>query len=261
MDLHQRGMTLVTILCDRHGARYTLKQFETSRSRREILCNGRVWKMASSLEAILRLRHSAPTLIERLPFTFPRSLNMKTHKLTPRLLVAGLALSLGLAANSFAMPRGEPGNGPGFAAHGQGMHFGHGFQGMQRLHDDLKLDAKQEAQWQDAQKFAKDSFDGAREQGRKQHEEFNAALSQPGADLRALLKRMDDVRAERQKQHDAVRDRWLSVYDTLNAEQKEKVRLFFKAGSERMGRHMDRRGMRPPVDGPAGKDAQPQRRN
>ena len=185
---------------------------------------------------------------------------MKTHKLTPRLLVAGLALSLGLAANSFAMPRGEPGSGPGFAAHGHGMHAGHGFHGMQRLHDDLKLDAKQEAQWQEAQKFARDTFDGAREQGRKQHDELNAALAQPGADLRALLKRMDDLRAERQKQHDAVRDRWLSVYDTLDADQKEKVRLFFKNGSERMGRHMDRRGMRPSVDG-AGKDAQPQRRN
>lgn len=186
---------------------------------------------------------------------------MKIHTHAPRLLLAALTLSLGLAANTFAMPRGEPGGGPGFAAHGHGMHFGAGGHGMQRLHDDLKLDAKQEAQWQDAQKFAKDTFDGAFEQGRKQHEEINAALSQPGVDLRAILKRMDDLRAERQKQHDAVRDRWLAVYDTLNADQKEKVRQFFKAGAERMGHHMERRGMRPQANDAAGKEAPPARRN
>ena len=32
------------------------------------------------------------------------------------------------------------------------------------------------------------------------------------------------------------RDRWLAVYDTLNPEQKEKVRVFFKGMSERMGK-------------------------
>lgn len=37
---------------------------------------------------------------------------------------------------------------------------------------------------------------------------------------------MDDFRAEGQKLHQANRDRWLAVYDTLNPEQKEKVRVF-----------------------------------
>ncbi len=158
---------------------------------------------------------------------------------TPRLLVAALTLSLGLASGAFAMPRGDAG---AFPMHGTPAHFAHGGKAMQRLHDELKLDAKQEAAWQEADKFAKSTFANARERFGKQRDDINAALSQPGADLRAILKRMDEHKAEGQKQRDAVREHWLAVYDTLNAGQKEKVRLFFKSSAERMGRAMDRRG-------------------
>ena len=116
---------------------------------------------------------------------------------------------------------------------------------MSRLHDELKLEPRQEALWQDASKFARESFADNRERFRKQHEEIVAAINQPGADMRAIVKRMDEQRAEGQKQRDAVRERWLTVYDSLNAEQKEKVRLYFKSGAERQGRVGDRRG-----DGP-----------
>ncbi|SDG61713.1 Spy/CpxP family protein refolding chaperone [Propionivibrio dicarboxylicus] len=160
---------------------------------------------------------------------------MKIHKHSPRFLIAALTLSLGVAAGAFAMPRGEAGS-PGMQMHGMHAGFAHGGRAMQRLHDDLKLDAAQEAAWQDAEKFAKDSFANGRDAFRKQHEEIQAALAQPGADLRAIVKRMDDLKAEGQKQRTAVRDRWLAVYDKLNPEQKEKARLFFKAGAERMTR-------------------------
>jgi uncharacterized membrane protein len=110
----------------------------------------------------------------------------------------------------------------------------HGMKDMARLHDDLKLDAKQEALWQDAAKAGREAMQGARERMRKEHEETLAMLSQPGADLRALAKRMDDFRAQVQQQHLANRDRWLAVYDVLNAEQKEKARLFIKSRFERM---------------------------
>ena len=75
----------------------------------------------------------------------------------------------------------------------------------------------------------------------------------------AISKRMDDLKAEGMKERDAVRERWLAVYDTLNPEQKEKARLFFKAGAERM----EKMGKKPrdgegrrgqvPKDGPAPK--------
>lgn len=166
---------------------------------------------------------------------------MKLSQHTPRFLIAAL-LSLGVASGAFAMPGGDAAH-AGFPMHGAPhAHFGHGGKAMQRLHEELKLDSKQEAAWQDAEKFAKDTFAGAHENARKQRQDINTALGQTGADLRAILKRMDELKAEGQKQHSAVRERWLAVYDTLNAEQKEKVRMFFKSGAERMGRAMDRRG-------------------
>lgn len=153
-----------------------------------------------------------------------------------RLLTAALGLSLGLAASAFAMPRGEhPGPHTGMTEHHMTLHM----RSMQRLHDDLKLDEKQEALWKEADSFARETMPGMRERFRTHHEEIAAQLNQPNADLRALAKRMDDFRADRQKQHEAVRDRWLAVYDALNPEQKAKARLYFKA---KLDRGMERHG-------------------
>jgi Spy/CpxP family protein refolding chaperone len=160
---------------------------------------------------------------------------MKT-KFSPRLIASVVVLSLGLAGGAYAMPRGEGSSGPGM--HGPAMM--HGMKDMSRLHDDLKLDAKQEALWQEAIKAGKDNMDAMREQHRKQHDEMLAQLKQPGADLRAVMKKMDDFHAAAQKQRDAGRDRWLTVYDSLNAEQKEKARVFFVSKLERMGQAGER---------------------
>lgn len=168
--------------------------------------------------------------------------NMKT-RFSPRTLIAALALTLGVAAAAFAAGPNEQscGHGGGRMEHGMGYGMQHGMKEMARLHGDLKLDAKQEALWQDAEKGAKDNMSGMREQMRKQREASLAALSQPGADLRAVLKQMDEARDAARKQHEANRDRWLAVYDSLNAEQKEKARLFFKTRLERMERHAEHR--------------------
>ena len=106
---------------------------------------------------------------------------------------------------------------------------------ISRLHDDLKLDAKQDALWKEAEKAGKESMGGMRERFRKQHEEMLTLLSQPGADLRAVARRMDESRTEGQKLHEANRDRWLAVYDALDSGQKEKARIFFKSKLERTG--------------------------
>ena len=166
---------------------------------------------------------------------------MKTifFRIKPRALVAALALSLGLAASSYAMPRGEHHeNGMGMSGHHPMMIHG---RAMNRLHDELKLDAKQDALWKETEKFSQEHHTTMRERFRKQHEEIKAQLDQPGADLRAVAKRMDELKADGQKQANAVRERWLNVYDSLNPEQKEKARLFLKSGLERMER-MGQRG-------------------
>lgn len=154
------------------------------------------------------------------------------RKMSPRIIVVALALSLGLGGTAFAMAPGGRCGPPGECME---MRMNYGIQEMARLHDDLKLDARQEAAWQEAKTAATASMGGMRDQMRKQREETLAALSQPGADLRAIAKHMDELRDAGRKQHEANRDRWLAVYDLLNAEQKEKARLFFKNKLERMG--------------------------
>ncbi len=166
---------------------------------------------------------------------------------SPRRIVVAVALSLGLAAAAFAAPpQAEAPVGGGMEGmsgmhdmhdmHGMhGMHerhHGHGMKEMARLHDELKLDAQQEALWKAAEKAGQDSRVGMHERFSKHHDEMLALLSQPGADLRAVLKRMDEFRAEGEKQREAGREQWLKVYDALSAGQKEKARLFFKSKLE-----------------------------
>jgi len=141
---------------------------------------------------------------------------------------------------------GAPAGGHGMGMGGMGMHqpMFHG-RGMMRLHDELKLDAQQEALWKDAEASAREHHDAMRARMAKDHAEIKAMLDQPGTDLRAVAKRMDELRAEGLKQRDAVRERWFAVYDSLGAGQKEKARLFFKDGMERMERMAERARERP----------------
>jgi len=163
---------------------------------------------------------------------------MKT-RFSPRQIVTAVALSIGLAASAFAMP--PQGEGPGQVPGMQSRHMARGMKEMTRLHDDLKLNAKQEALWQEAEKASKEGMNGMHERFTKHHEEIKTLLSKPGADLREIAKRMDEFKAEGQKQREANRDGWLAVYDTLNAEQKEQARVFFKSKFEQ-SRHFGKRG-------------------
>lgn len=176
---------------------------------------------------------------------------MMKRKFTPRLLVAALALSLGVAGAAFAF---GPGGGERCGGPGSRMEHGMPFdmRGMERLRDDLKLDAKQEALWVEARKAMRNDMDDMREQMRKQRQEALATLEKPGADLRGLMQRMDGARDAARKRHEANRDRWLAVYDSLTPEQKEKVRVFLK-------NHLERKGgkMRGPREGGPGPGAGP----
>ncbi|NMQ05176.1 periplasmic heavy metal sensor [Candidatus Accumulibacter phosphatis] len=159
-----------------------------------------------------------------------RSHSMQS-KFTPRILVAALILALGAGGAAFAMSPERCGAPGGRMEHRMQYHM----KEMSRLHDDLKLDARQDALWQDAEQFSRTSMREMGEQWRKHHEEVLASVSKPGADLRAVVKQMDELKDAGRKQREAGRDRWLAVYDSLDAAQKEKARLFFKSKIERMG--------------------------
>lgn len=150
-------------------------------------------------------------------------------KFSPRILVAALALSLGLGGAAYAYPMGPGGGRCGPPGDRMEQSMNYGMNEMARLHDDLKLDTKQDAAWQEAQTATQSNRNSMRDQMRQDRAATLAALNQPGADLRAIVKRMDELKDAGRKQHEANRDRWLAVYDLLNAEQKESARLFFKS--------------------------------
>ena len=188
----------------------------------------------------------------------------------PRALVAILAVSFGLAAGgSLAAPPHErgPGHCPEWSqenappcGYGPGWHQGWGRKGgygmgpragygpgpmfhgraLAGLYEELKLDAKQEALWKEAWNSAGEHRDTVRAHMASNHAEIKALIDQPGADLRAVEKRMGELRAEGQKLRDAAHERWFAVYDSLGDGQKEKVRLFLKDGMEKTERFVSR---------------------
>ena len=104
-------------------------------------------------------------------------------KFSPRILVAAVLLALGVGGTAFAMNPERCGAGGGRME----QRMAYGMKEMSRLHDELKLDARQEAIWQEADKAGKASMNEMRDQRRKQHEEVLAAVSQPGDDMRAKV--------------------------------------------------------------------------
>ena len=160
---------------------------------------------------------------------------------TPRSILTAVVVSLGLVASAYAVaPKDDAPNGPGAGMHQK--HMAREMKDLLRLQTELKLDTKQAALWQEAEKSMQESRVGMRERMRKNHQEIQSLLAQPGADLRAVAKRMDEFKAEGQKLREASRDRWLAVYDSLNADQKEKARQFFKNKLDRMEKRFAQHG-------------------
>jgi Spy/CpxP family protein refolding chaperone len=163
----------------------------------------------------------------------------------PRALAAILIASFGLAAAGCLAAQNEDARRTG---HRQGAPAAHAMfpqfheRVMDRLRGDLRLDEKQEALWKEARDFARAQRDAVLARLAKDRAEIKALLDQPGADLRAVERRVAELRAEGQQLRGAVRERWFAVYDSLGDEQKEKVRLFFRDGMEKMERFAGRAG-------------------
>jgi Spy/CpxP family protein refolding chaperone len=231
-------------------ADYPQKQFATKSFGREILCNGATMKMSASDTAWPVCRFST--------FSQPIEEILMKRLITPRALAAVFVLSLGLAAgSSFARPQHDNDRHGKWSGDAHAYAMAPTFHGraFERLRDELKLDAQQETLWKEAGAFAREQREAIRARLARGRAELKALLEQPDSDLRAVAKRMDELRAEGLKLRDATREHWFAVYDALGAEQKEKVRLFFKDGAERherfgekarerSGRNLPRRGPR-----------------
>lgn len=118
-----------------------------------------------------------------------------------------------------------------------------GMRGFARLHKQLNLNAQQEDLWQKAQTAQRDAFKSLRATGEQNRAKLRAEIDKPGADLKQFAQTRDQLREQMRTQAEAsraqVRAAWFALYDTLDANQKEQVRLAILSSMDHMarGRH------------------------
>ena len=145
-----------------------------------------------------------------------------------RMIPAAALVAAGLLGAGVAVA--QMSDGPG----AEGMH------GFGRLHKALNLNPQQEDLWQKAQSAQRDAFKSLRTTGERNRAKLRAEIDKPGADLKQFAQTRDQLREQMRTQmeasHKQVRDAWFALYDTLDANQKEQVRLAILSGMDRMGR-------------------------
>ncbi|WP_175837334.1 periplasmic heavy metal sensor [Burkholderia anthina] len=162
------------------------------------------------------------------------------YKKTSRVAIAAatvLALAFGTA--HAAQPNTMPPQG------GPGMHHMHGHDGglfgvIMKLHDQLKLNASQEQQWQTAVNTMKQNHEAMRKSHEQMREQFKAQQNQPILDLSA----MHAARQQAEQQNAQLREQssaaWLTFYNGLNDQQKTTVSTALKQQFARMAQRHEK---------------------
>ena len=149
---------------------------------------------------------------------------MKRHAMKAGLLAAAALF----AGASFAQARGPEGAG----AEGIGP-----MRGFERLHRQLNLNPQQEELWKKAQDAQREAFRTMRAKAEETRARLRVEIDKAGADLKQFAALGDKLRAEMRAQMDAsrkqVRSAWFGVYDSLDAKQKEQVRVAIRDGMDR----------------------------
>ena len=147
---------------------------------------------------------------------------MSTKKMSRVLAVAATALAIGAGA---AMPPNRPirqvMGGPG------GWH-GHFMKQLTQLHDQLKLNADQEKQWQAALDTMKQGHEAMRANHEQIKDQFKAAQQQPILDLNAMAAAHQQVEQKDAQLRQQTTDAWLKFYNGLNDQQKTTVSTALK---------------------------------
>ncbi|HET7763538.1 MAG TPA: periplasmic heavy metal sensor [Burkholderiales bacterium] len=122
--------------------------------------------------------------------------------------------------------------------------------GFERLHKDLNLDGQQEELWNKARTAQRDMFRTMRAKAAETRAKLRVEIDKPGMDLKQFAQYGEQVRAQMRTQmealHKQVQIAWFKLYDSLDAKQKEQVRVAIRDGMDRMGAHRGmHRGWRP----------------
>ena len=148
-----------------------------------------------------------------------------------RTLMAGL-LATGLVCAGSSWAQMDPqGHGP----EGKGP-----MRGFEKLHKELNLNAQQEELWKKAQLAQREAFRAMHAKGEETRVKLRAEIGKPGADLKQFAQLRDQLGSQMHAQMEAaraqVRAAWFAVYDVLDSNQKERVRLAIRDGMDHMGR-------------------------
>jgi hypothetical protein len=152
-----------------------------------------------------------------------------------RTLMAGLLAAGLVGVGSSWAQMGPSGQGP----EGQGP-----MRGFEKLHKELNLNAQQEELWKKAQLAQREAFRAMHAKGEETRAKLRLEIDKPGADLKQFVQLRDQLGSQMHAQMEAARAQaraaWFAVYDVLDANQKERVRLAIRDGMDRggrMGRH------------------------
>jgi periplasmic protein CpxP/Spy len=147
---------------------------------------------------------------------------MSTKKMSRVLAVAATALAIGAGAAYAAQPAGQAGHG------GPGGWHGHFMKQLTQLHDQLKLNADQEKQWQAALDTMKQGHEAMRANHQQMKDQFKAAQQQPILDLNAMAAAHQQVEQKDAQLRQQTTDAWLKFYNGLNDQQKTTVSTALK---------------------------------
>lgn len=153
---------------------------------------------------------------------------------------AAAVLALGFGGAVLAQPMGGPGGpmggagGPmGYGPGGHGFGGGHLAMVLEEAKSRLALDTSQQMLWDNAVAQSKAARDSARALHQKMRESMRAELAKTEPDLAALATMADDMHAQADALRRQVRDPWLKLYTTFNAQQKAVVREMLQKRMER----------------------------
>lgn len=150
---------------------------------------------------------------------------------------AAAALALGFGGAGLAQPMGGPMGGPGGPmGYGPGGHgFGGGHLGLvlEEAKSRLALDTSQQLLWDNAVAQSKAARESVRALHQKMREAMRAELTKTEPDLAAIATMADDIHAQGDALRRQVRDPWLKLYTTFNAQQKAVVREMLQKRMER----------------------------
>ena len=113
--------------------------------------------------------------------------------------------------------------------------------GFERLHRELNLNPKQEELWKKAQDAQREAFRSMRAKAEETRAKLRVEIDKPGVDLKQFAQLGDKMREQMRAQAEATRkqvqDAWFGVYDSLDAKQKEQVRVAIRDGMDRTAGH------------------------